>query len=121
MLQACSEGDYDTVEHLLNIIEVADLETRDFQPRREMLEGRLTPIRLTPLMLTVFGLRKAQLSDETYDGHHHLLTVTVLLKYGARPSAKDICGKVEFVLNEVSLLTVLVLIAVNSNATATIR
>jgi hypothetical protein len=109
------------VERLLNSIEVADLETGDFQPRREMLEGRLTPIRLTPLMLTVLGLRKAQLSDEAYDGHHHLLTVTVLLKFGARPSAKDICGKVEFVLNEQSLLTVPVLIPGNSNAPATVR
>lgn len=89
----CVNGDKRGVERALK-------EATKNQPQqrlRELLEKRWTSMRLPPLLLTV-AMSKHKATVNHYSGRNiqdmdHLGVFRVLLKYGARPNAKDVTGK----------------------------
>jgi hypothetical protein len=60
---------------------------------RQLLEKRETTQRLTPLLL-IMSMGKQLKPRTSYDVvSSQLKAVQLLLEYGARPDAKDVCGK----------------------------
>ena len=59
---------------------------------RQILETRCTPMRLSPLLHCMSIMMV--LSDDGYDRTSHVDVATALLRYGARPDAKDVIGKI---------------------------
>jgi len=82
---ACAAGDVDEVERLILATEQGS------QERMRLLERRETGLRLSPLLLTVASITVARSPGEGLD--YVLAVVRMLLRYGARPAAKDLIGK----------------------------
>jgi hypothetical protein len=92
---ACIVGHIDNVRKML---QAAD--TDPVKPSKqllELLERRETTQRLSPLMMIVsigknVQVAQAPLGNEAF-GSIQLEAVKLLLEYGARPDARDVCGK----------------------------
>mmetsp|Transcript_49413 Transcript_49413/g.119862 ORF Transcript_49413/g.119862 Transcript_49413/m.119862 type:complete len:540 (+) Transcript_49413:84-1703(+) len=96
---SCSYGDVANVKRMLEEASASSASsTDDGNPPLELiklLETRETSMRLTPLMLIVSaGKNFAIMSgSESELSSNQIKVAKLLLSYGARPDAKDVCGK----------------------------
>jgi hypothetical protein len=90
---ACAMGDVKQVKAMLD--EANTSPTQPSEALQELLETRETSLRLSPL-LDMVSLTK-NFADKLHS--KRLKVVQLLLKYGARPDAKDVTGKVCNVTN----------------------
>ena len=85
-------GDTKAVEKALKATSL-----RGQQPLIELMEHRQTSMRVSPLILTV-GLSKHKQTVSSYSKRKvsdmdHVGVFRALIRYGARPDAKDVTGK----------------------------
>lgn len=99
-LMACTRGDLGSVKKYLgDNFDQSKSRGWNYSERRLKFESRITPLRLSAfLIVCVFQNLISIMIDQRKDiqfNHFHpdyLGVAVTLLKYGARPDAKDICG-----------------------------
>jgi len=87
---ACVAGNTSHVEK--SIKEADENAAKPSDSLIQLLETRETSMRLPPLLLLV-ALGKGVLPQTADLSQRQVLVARMLLKYGARPDAKDVCGK----------------------------
>lgn len=85
-IMACMTESYDVCKSLLEGC------VQEGQ-KRELLESRHSILRLTALALTAVGYRTVRVVGGLTGSASYLNIVKLLLEHGARPDARDICGK----------------------------
>jgi hypothetical protein len=89
---ACITGNVANVEALLKQASGAD-SSKPSQALIRLLETRETSMRVSPLLMIVSLGKNVGLSDKEGLARGQVAVAAILLKYGARPDAKDVCGK----------------------------
>jgi hypothetical protein len=92
---ACITGMYSKVQKMLE--EVAgknqDVSETPSPELIQLLERRETCLRLTPLLMVVSMGKNLRIGNASTLDSQQVKVVELLLKYGARPDARDVCGK----------------------------
>jgi hypothetical protein len=89
----CIQGSVQGVEEMLEVVSSNDL-PHPSDALIKLLETRETSMRLTPLLLLVSaGKNISGAGPESVLRRNQIQVAELLLRYGARPDAKDVCGK----------------------------
>merc|ERR1712194_690126 len=95
----CASGNAGAVEKAI----IAATKENSSQGRRKLLERRESGLRLSPILITVANSKNPDIVVEAFhingrgtlrlEDMDHIGVIRVLLKYGARPDAKDLTGR----------------------------
>lgn len=93
--QACMTGMHSKVQEMLEELagESQDLTERPSPELVQLLERRETSLRLTPLLMIVSMGKNLSIDNSSSLERNQVKVVELLLRYGARPDARDVCGK----------------------------